>query len=143
MAVSRSHDGFTGLLAARGRRCGPACRLSGRGVEARALVPAQSRDSAAEPWRPSSNGAGDVMKKGIALALASAVLFSTLYYYSTLLNPLDGGEIFAWRVVLAVPALALLISQMRGWNEARRLWASLRSEEHTSELQSLMRISYA
>src|SRR3546814_18315484 len=68
------------------------------------------------------------MKKGIALALASAVLFSTLYYYSTLLNPLDGGEIFAWRVVLAVPALALLISQMRGWNEARRLWASLRSK---------------
>src|SRR3546814_13413491 len=68
------------------------------------------------------------MKKGIALELASAVLFATLYYYSTVLNRLDGGEIFAWRVVLAVPALALLISQMRGWNEARRLWASLRSK---------------
>lgn len=66
------------------------------------------------------------MKQGIALSLLSAVLFSTLYYYSTLLSPLDGEEIFAWRVVLAVPALALLIAQTRGWPEVRRLWASLR-----------------
>jgi chloramphenicol-sensitive protein RarD len=66
------------------------------------------------------------MKQGIALSLLSAVLFSTLYYYSTLLAPLNGEEIFAWRAVLAVPALALLIGQTRGWPEVRRLWVSLR-----------------
>src|SRR3546814_4206928 len=31
----------------------------------------------------------------------------------------------------------------RGWNCRRRSCVGLRSEEHTSELQSLMRISYA
>jgi len=67
------------------------------------------------------------MKKGIALALASPMLFAALYYYSTLLSPLGGAEIFAWRVVLAVPALALLISQTRAWPEARRLWRALRT----------------
>src|SRR3546814_2517372 len=37
-------------------------------------------------------------------------------------------------------ACALMLSQKKPWFQA---WAALRSEEHTSELQSLMSISYA
>lgn len=68
------------------------------------------------------------MKLGIGLALFSSVLFATLYYYSTLLSPLGGEDIFAWRILLGVPALAVLISRSRGWSEARRLWAALRAD---------------
>lgn len=65
------------------------------------------------------------MKHGIALSVLSSFLFAFLYYYVTVLRPLDGDEIFSWRVLLALPALALLISRARAWSEiiaiARRL----------------------
>ena len=57
------------------------------------------------------------MKRGIVLSVFSSVLFAVLYYYATVLYPLDGGAIFAWRVLLALPALALFISRARGWKE--------------------------
>jgi chloramphenicol-sensitive protein RarD len=51
------------------------------------------------------------------------VLFAVLYYYSTVLQPLDGQEIFAWRVVLSLPALALIISRTKGWGEIAEVGA--------------------
>ncbi len=68
------------------------------------------------------------MKQGIALSLLSSVLFAALYYYATLLYPLDGLAIFAWRVVLGLPALALLISRARGWGEIGLVAKRLRRE---------------
>src|SRR3546814_19849038 len=52
----------------------------------------------------------------------------TLFPYTTLFRSLLGEE--AWQ----------MLSELRG---ERRTGRSARSEEHTSELQSLMRISYA
>ncbi|MBV6305252.1 EamA family transporter RarD [Candidimonas humi] len=60
------------------------------------------------------------MKQGIALSVASSGLFAVLYYYSTILPPVTGTEIFAWRVLLALPFLALLISRGRAWGEVVR-----------------------
>lgn len=57
------------------------------------------------------------MKLGVALSVMSSALFALLYYYVTLLHPLGGDELFAWRVLLALPALALVISRARGWPE--------------------------
>lgn len=57
------------------------------------------------------------MKQGVALSVLSSALFALLYYYVTVLQPLGGDEIFAWRVLLALPALALVISRARGWSE--------------------------
>lgn len=68
------------------------------------------------------------MKKGIALSILSSVLFSILYYYSTILYPLAGVEIFAWRVLLALPVLALLISRGRGWGEVATVARRLRGD---------------
>lgn len=63
------------------------------------------------------------MRTGIALSLFASVLFAVLYYYSTVLQPLDGQEIFAWRVVLSLPALALIISRTKGWGEIAEVGA--------------------
>jgi chloramphenicol-sensitive protein RarD len=68
------------------------------------------------------------VKQGIALSVFASVLFSVLYYYTTVLYPLGGSEIFSWRVLLAVPALALLIFRNHGWNEVARITASLRAD---------------
>lgn len=61
------------------------------------------------------------MKQGVILSVFSSALFALLYYYVTVLKPLDGDEIFAWRVILALPALALVISRARGWPEVFRV----------------------
>jgi len=61
------------------------------------------------------------MRQGLLLSLLSSVLFATLYYYATLMHPLSGASIFAWRVVLGLPALALLITRARGWDEIGRI----------------------
>ncbi|MGB3290275.1 MAG: EamA family transporter RarD [Burkholderiaceae bacterium] len=68
------------------------------------------------------------MKRGVALSVMSSCLFAAIYYYATILDPLSGEQIFAWRVVLALPALALMISRARGWGEVREVQVRLRRE---------------
>lgn len=60
---------------------------------------------------------GPIVKQGVVLSVLSSALFALLYYYVTLLDPLGGDELFAWRVLLALPALALVIARSRGWPE--------------------------
>lgn len=57
------------------------------------------------------------MKQGVFLSVSSSALFALLYYYVTLLQPLGGDELFAWRILLGLPALALIISRARAWPE--------------------------
>lgn len=61
------------------------------------------------------------MKQGVALSVFSSFLFAALYYYATVLEPLSGFSIFAWRVVLALPVLALLISRARHWKAVHEI----------------------
>ena len=68
------------------------------------------------------------MKQGVALSVFSSFLFAALYYYATLLHPLSGEAIFAWRVILAMPVLALLISRARGWKAIHGIHLRLRRE---------------
>lgn len=68
------------------------------------------------------------MKQGVALSVFSSFLFALLYYYATVLEPLSGFSIFAWRVILALPVLALLISRARGWKAVHEIHRRLRRE---------------
>src|SRR3546814_1019118 len=76
----------------------------------------------------------------------------TLFPYTTLFRSTKGGQPTA--VLLLATALGLDISDPRdrheinqllrtAWEHMAPLLSGVRSEEHTSELQSLMRISYA
>jgi chloramphenicol-sensitive protein RarD len=52
--------------------------------------------------------------RGIALSVAASTLFALMSGYTTLLAPLDGLDIFAWRVVWTLPgALALVVLRKR------------------------------
>ena len=68
------------------------------------------------------------MRQGVALSVLASFLFASLYYYTTVLHPLTGTEVFAWRIVLCLPVLALVIFRVRGWAEITVLYARLRSE---------------
>ena len=57
---------------------------------------------------------------GVASSLGSA-LFATLYYYTTLLEPLDGQQVYGWRILLTAPCLALLLIAIGRWGEVRQI----------------------
>lgn len=66
------------------------------------------------------------MYKGIALSIASSCMFAGLYYYATLLSPLNGEEIFAWRMLLTLPCVTLFMLIGREWQRVVALIARLR-----------------
>lgn len=68
------------------------------------------------------------MRQGVALSVFSSFLFAALYYYATVLHPLSGASIFAWRVILALPVLALLISRARDWEAIHAIHRRLGQE---------------
>ncbi|MFM0221144.1 EamA family transporter RarD [Paraburkholderia dipogonis] len=49
-------------------------------------------------------------KRGIALSLCASAMFALLSAYATLLAPLSGLDIFAWRIVWTVPGALLLVA---------------------------------
>lgn len=59
------------------------------------------------------------MTLGIVWSVAASALFASLYFYVTLLQPFDGDIIFSWRILLGLPALAILVHRARGWREIR------------------------
>src|SRR3546814_9773789 len=66
----------------------------------------------------------------------------TLFPYTTLFRPLLAARFYGRQ-----PATLAAVTGTNGKTSVasftRQIWQTLRSEEHTSELQSLMRISYA
>lgn len=66
------------------------------------------------------------MYKGIALSVASSCMFAGLYYYATLLSPLNGEEIFGWRMLLTLPCLTLFMFIGREWKHVVALIARIR-----------------
>lgn len=49
------------------------------------------------------------MSKGVLVSLAASLLFGLMYYGSPQLAPLRGEDIFGWRVLFAVPLVALML----------------------------------
>ena len=66
--------------------------------------------------------------KGVIYSVVASVLFAVLYYYAVLLAPLDGEQIFGWRVVLSLPGLVLILSLTRGWHGFRQLMRRIARE---------------
>ena len=66
------------------------------------------------------------MSIGVVLSVLASMLFGGLYYFSTLLAPLDGEQIFGWRMLLTFPCVTLFMLWFGYWPLAReiagRLW---------------------
>ena len=75
------------------------------------------------------------VSKGVLVSLVASLLFGLMYYASPQLAPLQGAAIFGWRVVFAVPLVAmmlhlggektLIIDTLRRLRTEPRLWWAL------------------
>ncbi|USW94036.1 EamA family transporter RarD [Pseudomonas proteolytica] len=63
------------------------------------------------------------MSKGVVLSVAASVLFAVMYYFTSLLTPLSGLEIFGWRMLLTVPCMTVFMVVSGEW---RQVWELLR-----------------
>ena len=67
------------------------------------------------------------MIQGIVASVLASVLFGATYYLSPFLAPLDGEQIFGWRIVLTLPLTTALVLWRREWPQVLRLWRGVRS----------------
>jgi len=63
------------------------------------------------------------VSKGVVLSVLASVLFAVMYYFTSLLTPLSGLEIFGWRMLLTVPCMTVFMVVSGEW---RRVWDLLR-----------------
>lgn len=66
--------------------------------------------------------------RGVALSVLASTLFGVMYYYSTLLAPLDGQQIFGWRMLLTVPMMAAFLLIGGDWRLVSATRARLQGE---------------
>ena len=66
------------------------------------------------------------MIKGIVASVLASVLFSGIYFLSPFLAPLDGEQIFGWRVLLTLPFTTALLLWRGEGVRLRQLWRSVR-----------------
>jgi chloramphenicol-sensitive protein RarD len=64
--------------------------------------------------------------KGVVLSVLASVLFAVMYFYTSLLAPLGGEEIFGWRMLLTAPCVTLFLLFSGDWHLVRKIAASIR-----------------
>lgn len=66
------------------------------------------------------------MSRGVFLSLLASILFAVMAWFTTLLQPLSGQEIFGWRMLLTFPFVSLLVLRGSLWPLARDLAVRVR-----------------
>lgn len=56
----------------------------------------------------------------------ASCLFAVMYFYTSLLKPLDGEEIFGWRTLLTLPCLTLFMLVSKDWKRVGELLGRVR-----------------
>ena len=68
------------------------------------------------------------MSKGIVLSVLASSLFGVMYYYTSLLWPLSGTEIFGWRMLLTLPCMTLFMCFSGDWRLVPKIVMRLREQ---------------
>lgn len=66
------------------------------------------------------------MIKGIILSVVASLLFGVMYYYTSMLTPLDGEEIYGWCTLLTLPFLTLFMLFSGDWARVKEMLHWLR-----------------
>ena len=66
------------------------------------------------------------MIQGIVASVLASVLFGAIYYLSPFLAPLDGEQIFGWRVLVTLPLTTVLVLWRGEWPRVLQLWHNVR-----------------
>ena len=62
------------------------------------------------------------MTRGVWLSVSASTLFGVMYYATTLLAPLDGEDIFAWRMIFTSPFLAIFVWLNGDMHYVKTIW---------------------
>lgn len=68
------------------------------------------------------------MLKGVFLSILASVLFGSLYFYTTQLAPLNGEEVYGWRMLLTLPVISLFFFWSGDWKLVRVIAARLKTD---------------
>jgi len=68
------------------------------------------------------------VSKGIVLSILASCLFGVLYWFTSLLWPLDGQEIFGWRILISLPFMTLFICLSGDWKWVPIIFKRLRDK---------------
>ena len=66
------------------------------------------------------------MTNGVVLLLSSSFMFALLYYYPAWLVPLDGEQIFGWRMLFTLPGVSLYLWLSGEWRLVVSLFQELK-----------------
>jgi len=67
------------------------------------------------------------MLKGILASVLASALFGVIYWISPFLKPLDGEQIFGWRVLATLPFTTVLLLWRGEWCQVRAIAARVRA----------------
>ena len=68
------------------------------------------------------------MSKGIVLSVLASSLFGVMYYFTSLLWPLSGAEIFGWRMLLTLPCMTLFMCISGDWRRVPAIFSRVRQQ---------------
>lgn len=68
------------------------------------------------------------MSKGIVLSVLASSLFGVMYYFTSLLWPLSGEEIFGWRMLLTLPCMTLFMCFSGDWRRVPVIFSRVRQQ---------------
>lgn len=71
---------------------------------------------------------GKVLISGIACSIAASVLFGAIYFYSSLLSPLTGSELFGWRMLLTAPSITAFMLLRGEWSLVVNVFQRIREK---------------
>ncbi len=74
------------------------------------------------------------MIKGIAASVLASFLFGAIYYLSPFLAPLNGEQIFGWRVLMTLPFTTLMVLWLGEWPAVRELVQRVRQSPYIAWL---------
>lgn len=66
------------------------------------------------------------MLKGVSLSILASFLFGGMYYFTTFLRPLNGEEIFGWRMLLTLPVMSFFLFLTGDWALVKTIQTRLR-----------------
>lgn len=64
--------------------------------------------------------------RGVIASIAASALFAVLYALPSALSVLSPNEVFAWRVIVTVPVLSVLVVALREWPAVREIARRIR-----------------
>jgi chloramphenicol-sensitive protein RarD len=66
-------------------------------------------------------------RAGVGYSLAASALFAVMYFYVTLLKPLDAQQIYGWRILLTAPFLGVYLLATGQWRHIAAIWRRVRA----------------